>query len=228
MREASRGYAVAAIDIRSTNVDIFPAQINDAKAAVRYLRANAIRYNIDATRFAAWGFGSGGHIASLLGTSGDVDSLSDPAEGNAAISSRVQAVVSWAAPYDLLQLQADALACNTINYNSSGSFVSIFLGCPLEFCGAKGWDASPGKYVSRDDPPFLIVHADDDCEVGIGQAQGFLRLLKSSKIDATLKTIHNFGHLAPTAIEPSATLTDIDNFLDAKLPPLAKRRASTH
>jgi len=72
------------------------------------------------------------------------------------------------------------------------------------------------------------VHADDDCEVGIGQAQGFLRLLKSSKIDATLKTIHNFGHLAPTAIEPSATLTDIDNFLDAKLPPLAKRRASTH
>ena len=136
VREASRGYAVASIDLRSTDVDIFPAQINDAKAAVRYLRANAARYNLDSTRFAAWGFGSGGHIASLLGTAGDVDALSDPAEGNPAISSRVQAVVSWAAPYDLLQLQNDALACSTINHNSSGSFTSIFLGCPLEFCGA--------------------------------------------------------------------------------------------
>jgi acetyl esterase/lipase len=228
VREASRGYAVAAIDLRSTDVDIFPAQINDAKAAVRYLRANAARYNLDSTRFAVWGFGSGGHIASLLGTAGDIDALSDPAEGNPAISSRVQAVVSWAAPYDLPQLQNDALACSTINHNSSGSFTSIFLGCPLEFCGAKAWDASPGKYATKDDPPFLLIHADDDCEVGPAQAQSFARVLKAAKIDVTLKTIHNFGHLVPTSIAPAATLTDVDAFLDAKLPAPPRRRSASH
>lgn len=228
IREASRGYAVAAIDIRSIDVDIFPAQIDDAKAAVRFLRANAARFNLDANRFAAWGFGSGGHIASLLGTSGDVDSLTDAAEGNPAISSRVQAVVSWAAPYDLMQLPADAPSCNTINYNSSGSFVSIFLGCPLEFCGIKAWDASPGRYASKDDPPFLLVHSDDDCEVGLTQAQGFLRILKSAKVEVTLKTLHNFGHLMPSQTDPAAALVEIDNFLDAKLPPVSRRRNVMH
>lgn len=228
VREATRGYAVASIDVRSTDVDIFPAQINDAKAAVRYLRANAARYNLDATRFAAWGFGSGGHIASLLGTGGEVDSLSDPSEGNPAISSRVQAVVSWAAPYDLMQLQNDALACSTTNHNSSGSYTSIFLGCPLEFCGAKAWDASPGKYATKDDPPFLIIHGADDCEIGPAQAQAFARVLKAAKIDTTLKLYTVLGHSAPTTVDPNEPLAEVDRFLDAKLPPLGRRRNVSH
>lgn len=228
VREATRGYAVASIDIRSTDVDIFPAQINDAKAAVRFLRANAVRYNLDATRFAAWGFGTGGHIASLLGTASDVDALSDPAEGNPAVSSRVQAVVTWSAPYDLLQLQNDALACSTINHDSSGSYTSIFLGCPLQFCGEKAWDASPGKYATKDDPPFLIIHGEDDCEIGPQQAQAFARVLKAAKIDTTLKTYKVFGHVAPTITEPNDALSVVDSFLDAKLPPVAKRRTAAH
>ena len=92
----------------------------------------------------------------------------------------------------------------------------------------KAWDASPGKYASKDDPPFLIVHADDDCEVGLAQAQGFARILKSAKVDVTSKTIHNFGHLTPTTTEPGATLTDVDAFLDAKLPAVTRRRTVTH
>jgi hypothetical protein len=116
-REALRGYVVASIDYRFSNTATYPAQINDAKAAVRWVRANAAQYNIDPERIAVWGFGSGGHLAALLGTAGN-GTLDDPSLGNGGYASNVQAVVSWAAPYDLARLNADAASCSTVDHAS--------------------------------------------------------------------------------------------------------------
>ena len=70
-----RGYAVAAINYRLSQHAVFPAQIEDCKAAIRFLRANAKKYNLDPGAFGVWGSSAGGHLVALLGTSGDVKEL---------------------------------------------------------------------------------------------------------------------------------------------------------
>ncbi len=98
-----KGYAVASINYRLSQHAKFPAQIEDCKAAIRWLRANAKTYNLDPGRFGVWGASAGGHLVALLGTSGDVKDL----EGNAGTddqSSRVQAVVDWFGPTDVTQM----------------------------------------------------------------------------------------------------------------------------
>ena len=94
------GYAVASIDYRLTRTAPFPAQIEDCKAAVRWLRANAAKYNLDPDRVGVWGMSAGGHLAALLGTSGGVPELEGSGD-NMQYSSRVQAVCDVAGPADL-------------------------------------------------------------------------------------------------------------------------------
>ena len=98
---AAKGYAVAAINYRFSQHAIFPAQIQDCKAAIRWLRANAQKYGLDSDHFGAWGSSAGGHLVALLGTTAGVKELEGPG-GNADQSSRVQAVVDWYGPTDLL------------------------------------------------------------------------------------------------------------------------------
>ena len=104
---ATHGYAVAIIDYRLSSEALFPAQINDCKAAVRWLRANAGKYDLDADHIGAWGASSGGHLASLLGVTGGVAALEGDA-GNTNQSSRVQAVVDFFGPTDFLQMSGHA------------------------------------------------------------------------------------------------------------------------
>src|ERR1035438_8305255 len=85
----ARGYAVASINYRLSQDAIFPAQIEDCKAAVRWLRANASKYGLDPSHFAAWGSSAGGHLAAMVGTTGGVKEY-DVGE-NLGVSSRVQA-----------------------------------------------------------------------------------------------------------------------------------------
>ena len=101
------GYAVASVNYRLSPEATFPAGAQDVKAAVRWLRANAGTYNLDADRFAAWGESAGGTLVSLLGTTGDQATvLDDPALGNVGVSSAVQAVVHWYGPTDFLQMDS--------------------------------------------------------------------------------------------------------------------------
>ena len=165
------------IDYRLSDAAKFPAQIQDVKAAVRWLRANAARFHLDPTRFVAWGSGAGGHLAALLGTSDGIPSLEDLSEGNSSESSAVQGVIDFAGPIDLLQLQKDALPCSTKNYDSSGSEVSILLGCTLQICRDAAAAADPTTYVTSDDPPFFIAHGAQDCDVAPAQSIAFHRAL---------------------------------------------------
>ena len=98
----NRGYAVVSVNYRLSSEAAAPAQINDVKAAIRWVRANAAQCNLDPDRIAAWGGSAGGYLAALAGTSGDVAALEDLSQGNPGQSSRVQAVVDLVRPDQLL------------------------------------------------------------------------------------------------------------------------------
>ena len=95
---------MASINYRLSQHAVFPAQIEDCKAAVRWLRAHAAEYHLDPNRFAAWGSSAGGHLAAMLGTTGDVKEFE--VGENLGVSSRVQAVVDYFGPTDFLQMDA--------------------------------------------------------------------------------------------------------------------------
>ena len=134
------GYAIASIDYRLSGEATFPAAVLDAKAAVRFLRANAAKYNLDPDQIAAFGQSAGGNIAAMLGTTGDVAEFDDPSLGNAGISSRVQAVINWFGPTDFSQMDAQAKAqgcpASDQTHNNADSFESaVPRGCRADASG---------------------------------------------------------------------------------------------
>ena len=174
------GFAVASIDYRLSGTAPFPAQIEDCKAAVRWLRANASTYHLDPDRVGVWGHSAGGHLAALLGTSGGVPELEGTGD-NMQYSSQVQAVCDSAGPADLLAMT---------NLGPKRTFaIEGLLGGPLEKDKAKAIAASPIHYVSKDDPPFLIVHGEGDRVVPVEQSQRLYEELRKAGVNATLKIL---------------------------------------
>jgi acetyl esterase/lipase len=173
LRVLERGYALASINYRLIWEAKFPGQIDDVKAAVRWLRANAKAYHLDAARIGAWGTSAGGYLVALLGTSGDVPDLEYLGLGNPQESSRVQAVVVWSAPIDFLRLDEHAAAkgCPRYGHSSPSSPESQLVGFPIVERPERVKATNPIRYVSPDDPPFLIQHGEFDCIVAPQQSQ---------------------------------------------------------
>jgi acetyl esterase/lipase len=186
-----QGYAVARINYRLIQHAIYPAQIEDCKAAVRFLRANAQKYNLDPNRFAVWGESAGGHLSALLGTTGDVNEF-DVGE-NLTVSSRVQAVVDYFGPTDLLQMEVHKLP-NTMNHNSPDAPESKLIGGPVQDNPEKAAKANPLTYITKDDPPFLIVHGDKDPLVPHHQSEILEVALKKAGVPVTLYIVKGGGH----------------------------------
>ena len=200
LRFTAEGYAVAHVGYRLSQEAKFPAQIHDCKAAVRWLRANAAKYNLDSNKFAAWGGSAGGHLVALLGTSGGVAEL----EGNdndLKESSRVQAVVDWFGPTDFLHI-GDAES--DLQHNAPDSPESKLIGGALLENKDAAAKASPITYVSKDTPPFLIMHGDRDRTVPFNQSELLYAALKKAGVDATFVPMKGAGHGfgGPEAIAP--------------------------
>jgi acetyl esterase/lipase len=200
LRFTANGYAVAQVGYRLSQEAKFPAQIQDCKAAVRWLRANAAKYNLAPDKFIAWGSSAGGHLVALLGTSGGVVEL----EGNAndlKESSRVQAVVDWFGPTDFLHI-GDAKS--DIPHNSPDSPESKLIGGALLENKDKAAKASPITYVSKDAPPFLIMHGDQDRTVPFNQSELLYAALKKAGVDVTFVPMKGAGHGfgGPEALDP--------------------------
>lgn len=192
----NQGYLVASIDYRLAPQYLFPAQIEDVKCAVRSLRANAAKYNLDPNRFGVIGESAGGHLVALLGTS-DASAGWDVGQYPEQ-SSRVQAVVDFFGP-------ADLLAPEYRNRAAVGSFTRVFGGAPGAFA-----KASPVTYISTDDPPFLIVHGDQDTLVPLSQSQELTDRLTASGVAAQLVVVKNAGHgFVPTGGTISPTRQEI-------------------
>lgn len=183
------GFAVASINHRYSQQAIFPAQIQDAKAAVRWLRTNATNYRLDPDRFVAWGGSSGGHLASLLGTTAGVREFGDRDDR----MSRVQAVVDFFGPSDLLQMDAHRLPEGVV-HNVPTSPESQLVGGLISQKNAEVRQANPITYASADDPPFLIVHGDRDILVPHHQSVILAAALKAAGVPNILRTVPGGGH----------------------------------
>lgn len=181
----SKGYAVASIDYRLSQDALFPAQIEDCKAAIRWLRAHAADYNIDPDRIGVAGSSAGGHLVALLGTSGDVRDLEGDG-GHARQSSRVQAVLDWFGPTDLTKMGGW--------HDRPDSPEAQLLGGPVQQNTQKAARANPITYVSKDDPPFLIMHGDKDPTVPYNQSELLAEALEDAGVEVTLHTVTGAGH----------------------------------
>ncbi len=182
---AAKGFAVASINYRLSQHAIFPAQIEDCKAAVRWLRANAKKYNLDPDHIGAWGPSAGGHLVALLGTTGDVKELEGKG-GNAEQSSRVQAVVDWFGPTDLLKMRG--------THDDATALEAKLIGGALQENKDKANKANPITYISKTTPPFLIMHGTQDPTVPFNQSELLEAALKKADIEATLVPVQGAGH----------------------------------
>jgi acetyl esterase/lipase len=194
----SKGYAVASINYRLSQHAVFPAQIQDCKEAVRYLRANAQKYNLDPNRFGVWGPSAGGHLAALLGTTGDINEF-DIGE-NLSVSSRVQAVADFFGPTDFLQMEEHRLP-NGMHHNTPDSPESKLIGGNIADNPEKAAKANPITYITKcaacptaDDPPFLIIHGDMDPLVPHHQSEILEAALKKAGVPVLFYTVKGGGH----------------------------------
>ena len=185
------GYAVASINYRLSGDALWPAQIEDCKAAVRWLRANAAKYGLDPDRFAAWGASAGGHLAAMLGTSAGVKELE--VGENLSVSSRVQAVVDYFGPTDFLQMDEHRLPNGQV-HNGADSPESQLVGGALQENKDKVARANPITYVTGDAPPFLICHGDSDPLVPHHQSVLLEGALRLAGVPVTFYTVKGAGH----------------------------------
>lgn len=224
-RQATRGYAVASIEYRLAPDHIWPAQVHDTKAAVRWLRANAARFHLDPTRIALFGTSAGGHIAAVAATS-TLPEHEGPELGNPQFSSRVHAVVDLYGPTDLLRIEEDKLPCIPLNGNAPFMPPSLLMGCPIQECRDWTRTASPMSYVTKDDPPFLIQHGLLDCLVPYTQSVALHQKLEATGVRSTLMLLPRGDHGGRAFDDPKYT-TALDEFLDRELRGVVvrKRRA---
>jgi acetyl esterase/lipase len=191
----ARGYAVASINYRLSQHAKFPAQIEDCKAAIRWLRANAKKYNLNPERIGAWGASAGGHLVALLGTSGGVKELEGKG-GNPEQSSRVQCVVDWFGPTDFTKMGG--------RHDRPHSPEVRLLGGPVQENKDRAAKANPITYIRKGVPPFLIMHGDRDDTVPFGQSQLLAKALVKATVEVHFVPIAGAGHGGPGFNTPAS------------------------
>lgn len=217
------GYAIASVDYRLSGEAAFPAAVQDVKAAVRFLRAQADQYKLNPDKIVAFGFSAGGNLASMLGTTGDVAEFDDPALGNAAVSSRVQAVVDWYGPTDFSQMDAQAKAqgCGSSDqqHGAAASFESLYLGAAVSAAPELVQKANPITYITPDDPPFLLQKGDQDCTVPVGQSPLLADALQAAGLDVRYDLLPGVGHgdSSTPVFESADNVNVVIDFLNTQL-----------
>jgi acetyl esterase/lipase len=206
-----KGYAVASLNYRVSDVAPFPAQVHDCKAAVRWLRTNARKYNLDPDHFGVWGASSGGHLAALLGVSADVDALEG--KGNYPKgASRVQAVCDWFGPTDLEEYANFVSPDKKVGFKPK-MWVAKLLGGPVEKKKSLAKLANPISHISADDPPFLIMHPDRDPVVPQSQSRLLVEALKRGKVPVEFREVKRASH----KISDQTSMKMVAEFFDKHL-----------
>lgn len=189
-RLAAKGFAAASIDYRLAPGAPMPAQIEDAKCAVRWLRAHADELKLDPRRFAALGESAGGHLALMLGLTDAAAGL-DGDGGNPGVDSRVQAVVSLAGPTDMAPEAWDAAGVKSVYHSDVPTVMAVLGGAQAATMAAR---CSPVHFVDKLDPPVLAFHGDADKVVPLAQAQHLADLLKEAGVEQRLVVMPGLGH----------------------------------
>lgn len=188
---ASGDYAGVSVGYRLTNEAQWPAQIHDCKAALRWLRGNAKEYNIDPDHIAVWGSSAGGHLVSILGTSGDVPALEGKLGKFTTQSSAVQAVVNYYGPENFVTMVKQP---STVDRTTQDYPEALLIGGRVQDNADAAKNASPVTYISKNDPPFLTAHGTKDPLVPFAQAEELHAKLKQAGVPSVLITMQNGGH----------------------------------
>jgi acetyl esterase/lipase len=183
---ASAGFVTASIYYRLSGEAKFPADIEDCKCAIRYLRANSRRFGIDPSRIGVAGASSGGHLALLAGTADEKVGL-EGSGGWPNISSRVKAVVSYYGPTDFRTMSTDFGA-------RAQAAITKLLGVPFQEDPAAYAHASPITFISPDDPPLLMFHGDSDTLVPFSQSERMRDAYVRAGLKAELVRVGNANH----------------------------------
>ena len=185
-RLTAAGYTVFAVNHRATSRFQYPAPLEDVQRAVRFMRVNAATYKISPDVIGAFGGSSGGHLVSMLGTL-DSEGMSDDPDPVNRVSAKVQAIVAVMAPSDLAKIRTP----------DGAVAVALLMGGRPNFEGKRFSVASPVTYVSKDDPPFLLIHGNADPVVPFEQSQIMEAALKGAGVTVKLIAVeggtHNFG-----------------------------------
>jgi acetyl esterase/lipase len=177
------GYTCVAINYRLAPEHKFPAQVEDCKAAVRWMREHAAQYKIDPNRIAGWGYSAGAHLVSMLGTTDKSHGLEGPTATADSPSTRLQAVVAGGTPCDFRTMP------------ELGDGLAFWLGARRSEKPEVYKQASPMVYVSDDDPPFFFYHAVNDELVPLESAQAMQAALEQAGVAAELYEIEKGNHI---------------------------------
>ncbi|MCU0607757.1 MAG: alpha/beta hydrolase [Candidatus Edwardsbacteria bacterium] len=203
-------YAGVAVGYRLTGEAVWPAQLHDCKAAVRWLRANAAKYGLDPDRIGAWGVDAGGHLALMLGATGDAPALEGSVGPHAGVSSRVSAVANFGGATELLAIIGQP---GDIDRHLETSPEALLVGGGLRENPGRSRAASPVAHASAGDPPVLTVHGDQDMTVPHDQAERLDAALRKAGVASYFVTVRGGGH------GDFGTLADgrVKEFLDKNL-----------
>jgi len=202
----AKGYALASVNYRLSGQALFPAGVQDVKAAVRWLRAHAAQYGLDTDRFASWGESAGGYMAVMLGVTGDQATVfDDDSLGNPGVSSAVAAVVDWYGPVDLATMDSQQTAhppagcpSSWLQHTPANSPEGTWLGGALNTpaVSAKLSQANLISYIAtaKTLPFFIIAQGNNDCQVPWGQSQELNDALAKVGNTANLNIIPGYSH----------------------------------
>jgi acetyl esterase/lipase len=218
-----RGYAVVSINYRMSGEAKFPALVQDAKAALRWIRANAKQYNLNPVKIAAWGGSAGGYLSTMLGTSAGIPELEDLSLGNSDQPCHIQAVVAWYGPTNFLKMDKQLAESGMepplgFRHCEANSPESLLLGQIITEIPEKVKAANPETYIRPDAPPFLLQHGVKDATVPVRQsiefAEKLIQVIGEDRV--TLELIEGAEH-ADVKFESPENVAKVLDFLDKHL-----------
>jgi acetyl esterase/lipase len=189
-----KGFAAASVDYRLSTTARFPAQIHDLKAAIRHLRRHAAEYGLDPNRFAIAGASAGGHLAALAGLARDDSFPEGKADGTAAVSSDVRAIVSF---FGASNLQTILSQSTRHGLSVRVPALELFLGGQPDALPGPAEQASPVTHVTSRSPPLMLLHGDQDPQMPFAQSLELQAVYQKAGVPVVLTVVRGGGHGGP-------------------------------